>query len=151
MVEAKFIQTHPRAKLPTQAHSEVGTGDSGFDLYAVLPDTLNVVTIPAGESLVVPVGLKLAYVTPGYWFRVEARSGLGFKHGIQPHFGIIDNPYRGDLGIKLYNLSKNDYTVKDGDRIAQIIFYPLIQPTLSFTDTVDETKRGEGGFGHTGK
>lgn len=161
MVEAKFLQTHPRAKLPTQAHSEIGTGDSGFDLYGVIDERNSAakfdadgkahLVVPARGSIVVPVGLKLAYVTPGYWFRVEARSGLGFKYGIQPHFGIIDNPYRGDLGVKLYNLTDVDYKIFDGDRIAQIIFYPLVQPVLSFTDTVDETQRGEGGFGKSGR
>lgn len=161
MVEARFIQTHPNAKLPTQAHNEIGIGDSGFDLYAAFDSSVRGVyldindkpcmDIKGRESTVIPVGLKLAYITPGYWFRVEARSGLGFKSGIQPHFGIIDNPYRGDLGIKLYNLTSNDYTVTTGDRIAQIVFYPLIQPTLSFTNTVIESNRGAGGHGSTGR
>ena len=150
MVEVKFIQTHPRAKLPSQAHPEIGTGDSGFDLYAVI-DGDSCLVVPKRGSVVVPVGLKLAYVTPGYWFRIEARSGLGFKYGVQPHFGIIDNSFRGSLGVKVYNLTDVDYTITDGDRIAQIIFYPLIQPVVSFTDTAVETNRGETGFGNSGR
>lgn len=160
-LEARFVKTHSRAKLPTQAHSEIDIGDSGFDLYAVVDERGSAtkfdivgaahIIVPARGSVVVPIGLKLAYVSPGYWFRVEARSGLGFKYGIQPHFGIIDNPYRGDLAIKLYNLTDVDYKVVDGDRIAQIIFYPLVQPKLSFTEVVDETTRGDGGFGKSGR
>lgn len=100
---------------------------------------------------VVPVGLKLAYITPGYWFRVEGRSGMGFKKHVFPHFGIIDNPYRGDMGIKLYNFSDVDVVIKKGDKIAQLIVYPLIQANVDWALDVTETKRGEKGFGSSDK
>lgn len=145
-VDIKFVKTHEKAVLPKYNHSDPYTGDSGLDVTAV-EDAI----IPYSGSAVVPVGLKLAYVTPGYWFRVEGRSGLGFKHSIAPHFGIIDNPYRGDMGIKLYNFGKADYTVKAGDKIAQLIIYPLIQANIHWADEVSETNRGEKGFGSSGK
>lgn len=141
----KFIKTHPDAKLPKSNNSEPGVGDTGLDLYSV-----SSIVIPAKGSNVVQVGLTVGYITPGFWFRIEPRSGLGFKSGIQPHLGIIDNAYRGDLGVKLYNLSDNDHQVSVGDRIAQICLYTLIQPHCEFTDTVYESNRGAKGFGSSG-
>lgn len=146
MVEATFIKTHPDAKLPTQAHSELGTGDTGYDIFS-----LEDVFIQGNSSVVAPVGLKLAYITPGYWFRIEGRSGLGFNSGIQPHFGVIDNNYKGGLGVKLYNLTSTNVRIPKDKAIAQIIFYPLIQPRLSFTEVATESGRGENGFGSSDK
>lgn len=104
--------------------------------------------ISFGQSAVVPVGLTLADISPGYWCRIEPRSGLGFKHSIQPHLGVIDNGYRGDLAVKLYNFSNDtNYQVKKGDKIAQLVFYPLLQPEIQFTHTLTRTDRGSDGFG----
>lgn len=139
-------------------------GDSGYDLTAVEdtfipPTTVSLIETQEGEieskcevgNAVVPVGLKLAEIQDGFWFRIEARSGLGFKHSVQPHFGIIDNQYRGDLGVKLYNLSSKGYHIKAGDRIAQIVFYPIISADMSFVDVAAESARGENGLGSSGK
>ena len=141
-IELKVVKTHPDAKLPHRAHDS----DSGYDVYSV-----EEVIVPGSGSVVVPVGLTLAYITPGYWFRVEPRSRLGFKHNLQPHLGIIDNGYRGDLGIKLYNFSNVNITLNKGSRIAQLILYPHITADITETHEVDNTERGEGGFGSTGK
>ncbi len=139
----KVKKTHPDAVLPTANNKEWGTGDTGFDLVAV--EKRN---IPPGKSTVVPVGLTLADITPGYWLRIEPRSGLGFKSSIQPHLGVIDNGYRGDLGVKLYNFGAERYfQVKPGDKIAQLVVYRLHQPVFEFSDEVTETSRGEKGFG----
>lgn len=176
MIEVKFIKTHERAQLPKRNHSSttsiVVTGDSGYDLYAVedvvIPAThvapkTEIGTIAMEDedfecsnkasigSAVVPVGLQLAYIQDGFWFRIEARSGLGFRYGIQPHFGIIDNQYRGDLAVKLYNLTGTDYQVKAGDRIAQIVFYPIVEVKMSITEQVSETDRGSKRLGSSGK
>ena len=140
-LELKVVKTHPDAKLPHRAHDS----DSGYDVYSV-----EEVVVPGRGSVVVPVGLTLAYITPGYWFRVEPRSGLGFKHNIQPHLGIIDNGYRGDLGIKLYNFSDANVTLTKGSRVAQLILYPHITATIWETNKIDDTERGEDGFGSTG-
>lgn len=142
----KFVKTHKDAKLPKANNSEIGTGDSGYDLTAV-EDVL----IPGNSSAVIPVGLTLAYIEKGYWFRIEPRSGLGFKHSLQPHLGVIDNGYRGDLGVKLYNFSIVSYTVKKGDRIAQFVVYPLIHPQCEWADNVVESDRGDKGFGSSDK
>lgn len=136
-----FEQTHPDAKLPVKNHNN----DTGYDVFCV-EDKL----IPARGSAVVDVGLKFANIPHGFWVKVEGRSGLGFKHGIIPHPGIIDNGYRGNAGIKLYNQTDADYNVKAGDRIAQFVLYPLILADVEFGE-VQETSRGEKGFGSSGK
>jgi|TARA_R110002050_G_scaffold10373_12_gene35502 dUTP pyrophosphatase len=141
-LEVKFVKTHDDAVLPKANNTTDGTGDSGYDLTAV-----EAVDIPPKGSAVVPVGLKLGFVTPGFWFRIEPRSGLGFKSSIQPHLGVIDNGYRGDLGVKLYNFSDKVFSVKHGERIAQMVFYELLQPNIEWTEEADETARGEKGFG----
>lgn len=141
-MNVKLIKTHPDAVLPSANNKEPGTGDTGFDLCAV-----ENVNIRHFDSVIVPVGLTLADITPGYWIRIEPRSGLGFKHDLQPHLGVIDNGYRGDLAVKIYNLGENNYSILKGDKIAQLVVYPLIQPTFEFTDEATETTRGDRGFG----
>ena len=143
----KVKKTHPDAVLPTANNEEVGTGDTGFDLVAVED-----VYIPNGSSKVVPVGLTLADITPGYWVKIEPRSGLGFKHSLQPHLGVIDNGYRGDLGVKMYNFHESsDIAIQKGDKVAQLVIYRLIQPSFEFSDEISDTNRGDKGFGSSDK
>ena len=138
-----FIKVNESAILPTKNNEN----DSGYDVYCVEDKV-----IPAKSSAVVDVGLKFGYIPKDYWIKVESRSGLGFKYGILAHPGIIDNGYRGDAGIKLYNLSTTDYSVKKGDRIAQFVLYPLAPNfKVEFTDKAIESSRGEKGFGSSGK
>jgi dUTP pyrophosphatase len=144
-VDIKFVKTHDKAVLPKYNHNDPYVGDSGIDVVAV-EDAI----VPAKGYKIIEIGVKLAYITPGYWFRVEGRSGVGFKRHIFPHGGIIDNPYRGDLGIKLYNFGTEHQVFKAGDKIAQLVVYPLIQANLEWVDQVTETKRGEKGLGSSG-
>ena len=145
----KFVKTHPDAQLPgASTIGTVGTGDTGYDLTAVEDVHIGV---GSNNSALVPVGLTLAYIENGFWFRIEPRSGLGFKHSLQPHLGVIDNGYRGDLGVKLYNFGSAAYQVKKGDRIAQFVVYPLIQPQCSWADEIAESDRGSDGLGSSGK
>lgn len=141
-IAIKFLKTHEDAILPRVNNQSLETGDSGYDLFSV-----EEVTIPARDSKVVPVGITVADISPGYWFRIEPRSGLGFKHNIQPHLGIIDNQYRGDLGVKLYNFGDGDVTIPKGKAIAQFVVYPLIQVDIDWSDTITDTSRGAKGFG----
>jgi dUTP pyrophosphatase len=146
-VEIKFVPTHPDSKLPKRnLGGNSGTGDSGFDLYSVEDITLEPKSITK-----VNIGLELSYITPGYWFRIESRSGLYFKNNITSFCGIIDNAYTGRVSIALTNSSDIPYEVKKGDRIAQFVVYPLIEPEVSFTDTKNQTLRGDNGFGSSGK
>tara|TARA_Y100000310_G_scaffold316564_1_gene368444 strand:+ start:145 stop:621 length:477 start_codon:yes stop_codon:yes gene_type:complete len=144
--EIRFKKTHSDAVLPESNDPNTTMGDSGYDLTAVEDMRIN-----ENSSSVVPVGLTLAFVEPGFWFRIEPRSGLGFKHSLQPHLGVIDNEYRGDLGVKLYNFSNDCYEVKKGDRIAQLVVYRLFKPIMNWADEVQETDRGSKGFGSSGK
>ena len=137
----KFEKTHVDAILPVKNHDN----DTGMDVTSIED-----MTIPARGSAVVGVGLKFAYIEPGFWVKVEGRSGLGFKHGIMPHSGIIDEGYRGDAGVKLYNLTDVDYNVKAGERIAQFVIYANYPVEVSEGSVVD-SERGGQGFGSSGK
>ena len=140
-MKLQFEKTHVDAVLPGKNHDS----DTGMDVTCIED-----FTIPAHGSTVVGVGLKFAFIQPGYWVKVEGRSGLGFKHGIMPHPGIIDSGYRGDAGIKLYNLSGTDYEGKAGDRIAQFVVYTNHDVIVTEGEVVD-SDRGEKGFGSSGK
>lgn len=138
----KFIKHHPDAVMPSSKYPS----DTGYDLTSVAQ-----VTIPARGSNLVPTGIQVADVSPDIWYLILPRSGMGFKHGIQPHLGVIDQPYRGELTVKLYNFSDTDYTVSKGDRIAQLAFFPLVKPLTFWTTEVTETDRGANKHGSSGK
>jgi len=162
----QFKKTHPDAKLPQRNHDT----DTGYDIFAVedkvipcyVSEHMSVKRIGYDEvnseeheltpgSAEVDTGLQVAHIQPGYWFQISPRSGLGFSYGIQPHLGVIDQTYRGHLGVKLYNFSNKNYAVTKGDKIAQIIIHKLIDASISRRDNVEETKRGSKGFGSSGK
>tara|TARA_R100000700_G_scaffold36018_1_gene44985 strand:- start:171 stop:593 length:423 start_codon:yes stop_codon:yes gene_type:complete len=140
-MDLKFKKTNDKAVLPRKNHDN----DTGLDVFSVED-----ITIPAKGSAVVDVGLKFAYISHGFWVKVEGRSGLGFKYGIFPHPGIIDQGYRGDAGIKLYNFTTTNYEVKAGDRIAQFVVYKNHTVETSESEII-ESKRGEKGFGSSGR
>lgn len=142
MVDIKFVKTHKDAILPRRNHEHPETGDAGFDLFAIKDDW-----VAPGEFIVVNVGLNLGYLTPGYWIGIGGRSGLGFVKSVQPHFGIIDNSYRGDLSVKLYNLSTVPVKIKAGKGVAQLIVYKMIPAEVGFIDEPEEGDRGTNKFG----
>jgi len=137
----KFKKTHPDAQLPSKGR----INDTGYDVSAVESKI-----IPAGGSAVVSVGLQFAYIDPDFWVRIGSRSGLGFKHGIVSFPGVIDSEYRGDAGIKLFNLTDDPYTVTKGERIAQLIIHRRYASDIEWSDTIHETVRGASGFGSSG-
>jgi dUTP pyrophosphatase len=142
----KLVKAHPEARLPVANNIAQETGDTGYDVYCV-----ETAYISPKSSTVVEVGLTVGYIQPGYWIQIMPRSGLGFSKGIQPHLGVIDNQYRGNLSVKLYNFSDNPVSIKKGDRIAQLVIHQLHQASFSFTDEVEDTSRGSKGFGSSGK
>jgi dUTP pyrophosphatase len=150
----KFLKTHPVAVLPSYAHEH---GDAGFDLYAV-EDTL----LRVGKATLVRTGLVLAD-SPlvdekgnSYFFDVRSRSGLS-KNLVFPVTGTVDVNYRGEIFVVLANLGGEDYQVKARDRIAQMVIQQIMAPTpycnITFEEAkkVEETVRGAGGFGSTGR
>lgn len=127
------------------------TGAAGADLRANLPDKAEV-TLAPGMRKLIPTGLRLA-IPEGYEVQIRPRSGLALKRGITlPNTpGTIDSDYRGPLGIILMNLGDQPFTVSHGDRVAQMLVAPVWQARWELVETLDETARGEGGFGSTGQ
>ena len=121
---------------------------AGMDLRANLDEPI---TLQPLERRLIPTGLRIA-LPVGYEAQVRPRSGLALKHGVTvlntP--GTIDADYRGEIGIILVNLSQTPFVINDGERIAQMVIARHEQPDLVAVDVLDETERGEGGFGHTG-
>lgn len=124
-------------------------GSSGMDLRANLAEPVNL--LPMQRALI-PTGLFIE-LPLGYEAQVRPRSGLAIKHGITclntP--GTIDSDYRGELKIILINLSSEPFAIQHGERIAQMVVQPVVKATWEEVKVLNESKRGEGGFGHTGK
>ena len=109
--------------------------------------------VPSGMVSGGITGLAIGLPSADYVALVFARSGLGIKHGIAPAncVGVIDSDYRGEIMVGLQNSGDTDYTVQPGDRIAQLMITPVIQAQVNMVDELDDTARGAGGFGSTGK
>ncbi len=137
-------------------HSESGhlpayetEGAAGMDLKAFLDVPL---TLEPGERALIPTGIRIQ-LPQGYEGQVRARSGLAVKHGLALTNGVgtIDSDYRGEIKVALINLGESPYTVADGDRIAQLVIAQYERISWEEDADLTETKRSEGGFGHTGK
>lgn len=140
----KIQKLKENATLPTYGSADA----AGADLYACI-DTEK--TIAPGETLLVPTGIAMAIPT-GYVGLIFARSGLACKRDLAPanKVGVIDSDYRGEIMVALHNHGKQNRTIEPAERIAQIAIMPVAQPTFELSETLDETGRGEGGFGSTG-
>ena len=125
-------------------------GSAAMDLLACLDEA---VTLAPGARQVVPTGIAIALPSADYVALVFARSGLGIKQGVclSNGVGVIDSDYRGEIAVGLINLSDVPYTVQPGDRIAQLMVVPVVQPAVQLVQELDETERGAGGFGSTGR
>ena len=133
------------AKMPTRAH----TYDAGLDLYA--PDGTGVHSIsPCGGSITIDTGVHVE-IPEGYAGFIKAKSGLNVKHGLTCT-GVIDAHYTGSIAVKLYNHHHClRYDVRPGDKIAQLVILPCLLPELELVEKLEETDRGAGGFGSTGR
>ncbi len=125
-------------------------GAAGMDLTANITEPL---VLKKGAMAKVPTGIAIALPGPETVAYIYARSGLGIKHGIclSNGVGVVDSDYRGEIAVGLINLGPEDYTILPGERIAQMVFAPVIRAALVETESLPETERGEGGFGSTGK
>ena len=125
------------------------TGAVGADLCAYLPSQN--VTLSPGKSALIPTGLFFE-IPDGYEVQVRPRSGLAAKNGVTvlntP--GTIDSDYRGEIKVILINLGEKDFTINDGDRIAQMVIAPVTTADFTFAENLSETDRGSGGMGSTG-
>ena len=136
---------HPNAVLPTYGSQEA----AGADLYACLEEA---VTIQPGEIFWVSTGIALE-VPKGCAGLVYARSSLGAKRGLAPanKVGVVDSDYRGEVKVVLLNHSKQPQTLQPGERVAQFVITPVLQPMYEEVAELTDTNRGAGGFGSTGK
>ena len=126
-------------------------GAAGADIRANFEDRLGVV-IPSGERALIPTGLRFE-IPLGFEVQIRPRSGLALKHGIMlvNSPGTIDSDYRGLIGVIVLNTGSDLFEVVHGERIAQVIVAPVLQASFVQSDAVDDTARGSGGFGSTGR
>lgn len=149
-MELKFKAIHPKIGREIPLPQFATPGSAAMDLRACLDGP---VTLQAGARAVIPTGLAMALPSADYVALVFARSGLGIKQGVclSNGVGVIDSDYRGEIAVGLVNLSDAPYTVQPGDRIAQLMVTPVVQPRVHLVPELDETERGAGGFGSTGR
>ena len=133
------------ARLPSYGTAEA----AGADLYACLPAP---VTLAPGESAWIPTGIALE-VPRGCAGLIYARSGMACKRGLAPanKVGVVDSDYRGEITVVLYNHGSQPQTIENGERIAQFIITPVLQPVYEIAETLSDSVRSTGGFGSTGK
>lgn len=125
-------------------------GSAGMDLRACVDKAT---IIEPDQTVLIPTGLAIHISDPGIAATILPRSGLGHKHGLVLGnlVGLIDSDYQGQLFISCWNRSQVAYTIEPGDRIAQLVFLPVVQVALNKVETFDNSERGSGGFGHSGK
>lgn len=142
----KIKKLDPRAQLPTRGTA----GSAGLDLRALLDQP---VTVPAGGRISVPTGIAIGLPSPETVGLVFARSGLAVKHGLclSNGVGVIDSDYTGEIKVGMVNLSDAPYELQPGERIAQLVVMPVHLPELAEVEDLEETQRGAGGFGSTGR
>ncbi|MBQ2775820.1 MAG: dUTP diphosphatase [Clostridia bacterium] len=146
MQTLKMKKVRENAIIPKRATQ----GSAGLDLCACIEEPL---TVKAGERAVIPSGIAIALDSNEIVALVFARSGLAIKHGISlsNSVGVIDSDYRGEICVGIINTSREDYTINPNERIAQLVLTPVIPAEPIEVDDLDETERGVGGFGSTGR
>ena len=148
-IETKIVSPLIGTQIPLPCHATDGA--AALDLRACLEQP---VTVHPGETVTVPSGIAIGIHDPGLVALLAPRSGLGVKHGIvlANTIGIIDSDYQGEILIGIRNQGHAPYTIQPGERICQMLFMPVVQASLQLVEQFsEESKRGSGGFGHTGK
>ncbi|PWF23070.1 dUTP diphosphatase [Corticimicrobacter populi] len=148
-LEARIVNDLLGSTLPLPSYAT--DGSAAMDLRAC---TTEPVTLVAGGRTLVKTGLAINMMDPGLVAIVASRSGLSLKHGVRvaQGIGVIDADYHGEIAVILANDSQDDYIIQPGERIAQLMFQPVVQVSLHLVDQFStDTDRGEGGFGSTGK
>ncbi|MFC1588666.1 dUTP diphosphatase [Pseudomonadota bacterium] len=146
-IQLKILDDRIGKDIPLPAHATEGS--AGMDLRACINETIN---LKPGDTELIPTGVAIHIADPGLAATILPRSGLGHKHGIVLGnlVGLIDSDYQGQLFVSCWNRSTKDFTIEVGDRIAQLVFVPVVQCDFDVVDEFDESDRGEGGFGHSG-
>ena len=125
-------------------------GSAGIDLRACLDEPL---TLAGGETELVPTGMAIHIADPALAAVILPRSGLGHKHGIVLGnlVGLIDSDYQGQVYVSCWNRSTQGFTIEPGERLAQLVFVPVVQARFRVVESFEESRRGSGGFGHSGR
>ena len=147
-ITLKFKRLRPDTDRDIPLPAYMTKGAAGMDIFAAVDADL---TLASGEIRLVPTGFAMA-LPPGYEAQIRPRSGLAVKNGVglvnSP--GTIDSDFRGEVKIALINWGQRPFTIKRGDRIAQMVIHEVTRPAIVETRRLDDTDRGAGGFGHTG-
>ncbi|ABM01932.1 deoxyuridine 5'-triphosphate nucleotidohydrolase [Psychromonas ingrahamii 37] len=147
-IELKILDPRIGKEFPLPEHATAGS--AGMDLRACIDQAL---IIKPGETQLIPTGIAIHISDPGLAATILPRSGLGHKHGIVLGnlVGLIDSDYQGPLMVSCWNRSTESFRLEPGERLAQLVFLPVVQATFEIVDEFKSSERGEGGFGHSGK
>jgi dUTP pyrophosphatase len=147
-IEVKVLDPRIGSEYPLPQYATPGS--AGMDLRACIEEPL---TLEPGQSELIPTGLAIHIADPGLAATILPRSGLGHKHGIVLGnlVGLIDSDYQGQLLVSCWNRGQDAFTVNPGERIAQLVFVPVVRVEFDIVDAFEESHRGAGGFGHTGR
>ncbi|KGQ55114.1 dUTP diphosphatase [Gallibacterium anatis] len=147
-IDVKILDSRLGNEFPLPTYATEGS--AGIDLRAL---TQEKIVLQPGETQLIPTGLSIYIGDPNLAAVILPRSGLGHKHGIVLGnlVGLIDSDYQGPLMISAWNRSQQPFTIEVGDRIAQLVFVPVVQAEFNIVTDFEQTERGSGGFGHTGK
>jgi dUTP pyrophosphatase len=147
-LKVKVLDRRIGAEFPLPAYATAGS--AGLDLRACLDTPL---TLEPGRAELIPTGIAIHLEDPGLAAVVLPRSGLGHKHGVVLGnlVGLIDSDYQGQLMVSCWNRAREPFTIRPGDRIAQLVVVPVVQVALEVVDSFEDSARGGGGFGHSGR
>ena len=147
-IEMKLLDSRLGAEFPLPSYATAGS--AGIDLRACVETS---VVLEPGQTLLVPTGMAIHIGDPGLAAVLLPRSGLGHKHGIVLGnlVGLIDSDYQGQVFVSCWNRGDESFTIEPGERIAQMVFVPVVQAEFSIVDEFTPSARGAGGFGHTGR
>lgn len=147
-LQYKVLDARVGSEFPLPAYATGGS--AGLDLRAMVKETT---VIEPGQTILLPTGLAIYIEDPGYAGMILPRSGLGHKHGIVLGnlVGLIDSDYQGELMVSCWNRGQQTFTIEPGDRIAQLVIVPVLQVQLQKVQDFEQTDRGAGGFGHSGR
>lgn len=147
-IDVRILDSRIGTEFPLPAYATPGS--AGLDLRALVDEAFE---IRPGETKLIPTGLSVYIADPQLAAVILPRSGLGHKHGIVLGnlVGLIDSDYQGPLMVSMWNRGNELFKVEAGDRIAQLVFIPVVQAEFNIVEEFEQTDRGEGGFGHSGK
>ncbi len=147
-IELKILDPRIGTEYPLPVYAIPGS--AGLDLRAILDEPL---TLQPGQTVLIPTGIAIHIGDANLCATILPRSGMGHKHGIVLGnlVGLIDSDYQGQLMVSTWNRGQSEFTIQPGDRIAQLVFMPVVQAQFSIVQDFDASERGEGGFGHSGR